>query len=142
MDVKIKRLTQSAIIPKYQTQGSSGLDLHVTVDTEIKPGTTELLSTGLSMEIPMGYEGQIRPRSSMSKHGMLVANSPGTIDSDYRGEVKVLMLNTGAFTRLLKAGSRVAQLVVAPVTHVRWEETENELTRTERGTGGFGSTGS
>ena len=73
---------------------------------------------------------------------MLVANSPGTIDSDYRGEVKILMLNTGSFTRLLKAGSRVAQLVVAPVTHVRWEETENELTRTERGTGGFGSTGS
>lgn len=139
--VKFNSLSIDTVPPEYKSAGASGFDLHTIDEFIIKPKERKLVSTGLSFEIPKGYEIQIRPRSGLaSKFGVTVLNSPGTIDSDYRGEVKVLLYNTG--NRAVKIGmfDRIAQAVVCPVSQAKliWAE---ELEETERGSGGFGSTG-
>jgi len=141
MKLKIKKLNQNAQIPAYQTKEAAGFDLHSIEDTIINPGERKLIGTGLAFEIERGYEVQIRPRSGLAfKHGITVLNSPGTIDSDYRGEIKVLLINLGNEPFEIKCGERIAQAVVAPVIQAEIEEVEN-LSDTERGSGGFGSTG-
>ena len=140
MEIRIVKLVDSAVLPSYETIGSAGMDLTTTEGIVLKPGEIQLVPTGLAMAIPRGYEGQIRSRSGLALNGVVVANAPGTIDSDYRGEVRVILRNvTNEFVSLTK-GSRIAQLVVASVTNVIWEETD-ELSDTIRGQGGFGSTG-
>jgi len=129
-----------AQIPQYQTKGASGFDFHSIEEIEIKPKQTVLIPTGLAFKIPEGYEMQIRPRSGVSfKTGLRVVNSPGTLDSDYTGEAKIIMQNTGDETFLINFGDRIAQGVICPVIQVKFDETEN-LEETERGEKGFGST--
>lgn len=143
MKVKIKKLRQNAILPKYQTKYSAGMDLCACIDEpiEIKSMERKLIPTGLSIELPLGYESQIRARSGLSlSHGVTMANSVGTIDGDYRGEYKVLLVNIGAETFTVKPDMRIAQLVVSRYEQVQWQ-LEDELSETSRGTGGFGSTG-
>jgi dUTP pyrophosphatase len=130
-------------LPKRATDGAAGLDLVAALDepVEILPRARALIPTGLAMAIPQGFEGQVRPRSGLAwKHGVTVVNAPGTIDSDYRGEVKVQLINHGHEPVAINRGDRIAQLVVAPVTHVRLEQV-TRLDDTARGAGGFGSTG-
>lgn len=138
----IKRLHPDAVIPDYRTEGSAGMDLALCgEDVTVRPGQRALLPTGISVAIPSGYEGQVRPRSGLAlKHGITLPNSPGTIDSDYRGEVKVIVANIGPGPVTFRHGDRIAQLVIAPVTRVGIEET-SRLPDTSRGEGGFGSTG-
>lgn len=141
--LKIQRLHQAAILPRYMTAGSAGMDLSAAVDEPLRlgPGQTALVPTGLAIELPPGHEGQVRPRSGLAaKHGVTVLNAPGTIDADYRGEVKVLLVNLGREPVQIVAGMRVAQLVVAPVVRVELHEVD-ELGGTVRGAGGFGHTG-
>jgi dUTP pyrophosphatase len=141
--IQIKRLSNDVLIPKYETSGSSGMDLaaHIVEDIIINPGDTALVPTGFSLSIPQGYEVQIRPRSGLAaKKGITVLNTPGTIDSDYRGEVKVLLINLSKEKFIVKNSERIAQIVVCPVEQVRLEEVQ-ELSETDRGNGGFGSTG-
>jgi len=141
MILKIKKLNNEAIIPKYQTKEAAGFDLHSIEDMVIKPGERKLIGTGLAFEIEFGYEVQIRPRSGLAfKHAITVLNTPGTIDSDYRGEIKVLLINHGSEAFEIKKGERIAQAVIAPVIQAEIVEVE-ELSDTERGSGGFGSTG-
>ncbi len=141
MVLKIKKLNSKAVIPSYQTEEAAGFDLHSIENTVINPGERKLIGTGLAFEIERGYEVQIRPRSGLAfKHGITVLNSPGTIDSDYRGEIKVLLINLGSEPFEIKCGERIAQAVVAPVIQAEIVEVEN-LSDTERGSGGFGSTG-
>jgi dUTP pyrophosphatase len=119
------------------------MDLVAAIDgeTALAPGERALVPTGIALALPAGYEGQVRPRSGLAlKHGVTVANSPGTIDADYRGEVQVILLNTGSVPFRIARGMRIAQLVVAPVAHAAWTEVA-ELPESGRGTGGFGSTG-
>ncbi|MBQ7570419.1 MAG: dUTP diphosphatase [Synergistaceae bacterium] len=128
-------------LPEYATQGSSGVDLRASEDYIIKSGERALVATGIRLAIPAGYEVQVRPRSGLAlKHGIIIPNSPGTIDSDYRGEVKVILMNLGREDFIIKAGDRIAQMVLAPVAKISWEE-RAELEETARGAGGFGSTG-
>ena len=130
-------------LPAYQTPGSSGLDLHAAVDkpTEIQPGKTALVSTGVSISIPPGYEGQIRPRSGLAlRHGILLPNAPGTIDSDYRGIISVIMTNLGREPFMVERGMRIAQLVIQPVVRAELEVVK-ELDETARAGKGFGHTG-
>jgi dUTP pyrophosphatase len=132
-------------LPEYQTSGSAGLDLLAAIPAHatliIEPHARELVPTGLAIELPAGFEAQIRPRSGLAfKYGVTVLNSPGTIDSDYRGEVGVLLINHGAEPFEVTRGLRIGQMVVAPVTRVALEEAQ-AVTGTERGAGGFGSTG-
>lgn len=130
-------------LPKAATQGSAGVDLMAAIEGEmtIAPGERELIPTGLSLAIPMGFEGQVRPRSGIAlRHGIVVPNSPGTIDADYRGEVKVILLNAGSEPFVIKRGDRIAQLVIAPVVRSVFEEVAN-LDETDRGEGGFGHSG-
>ena len=130
-------------LPAYQTPHAAAMDLHAAVDASvvIAPGSIALVGCGFAMALPAGYEAQIRPRSGLAaKHGLTVVNSPGTVDADYRGEVKVALINLGQAAVTIERGMRVAQLVVAPVTRVTWE-TVAALPDSERGTGGFGSTG-
>ena len=128
-------------LPEYATQGSSGVDLRASEDYIIKSGERALVATGIRLAIPAGYEVQVRPRSGLAlKHGIIIPNSPGTIDSDYRGEVKVILMNLGREDFIIKAGDRIAQLILAPVAKISWEE-RTELEETARGAGGFGSTG-
>lgn len=139
MKLGIQKLHESAIVPKYQTAGSAGFDLHSTEDTVLKPGETHLISTGLAFDIPEGYELQIRPRSGLSlKTGLRVANAPGTIDSDYKSEVKIIMDNVRDLTVGIKAGDRIAQAVLVPVIQADIVEVD-DINQTGRG--GFGSTG-
>ena len=134
-------------LPTYETTGAAGADLRASFDVAdraggftLAPGEHALVPTGLSMAIPFGFEAQIRPRSGLAfKHGVTVANAPGTIDSDYRGEVKVLLINLGSAPFSVRHGDRIAQMVIAPVTLATF--TQGELTETDRGAGGFGSTG-
>ncbi len=129
--------------PGYATGGSAGLDLHAAVPGEVvlAPGARTLIPTGLAVALPSGHEAQIRPRSGLAlKHGLAVLNSPGTIDEDYRGEVGVLLINHGTEPVTIRRGERIAQMVVAPVTRVRVVERER-LDDSQRGAGGFGSTG-
>lgn len=141
--LKFKRLHHNAILPKYQTSGASGFDLHSLDNVEIPSGKTVLVSTGWSVEVPEGYELQIRPRSGLSlKTGLMVKNSPGTIDSDYRGEIGVILYNTGErFGHYINYGDRIAQAVLVPIIQAEIEEVSN-LEETERSSDGFGSTGS
>ncbi|MEX0345386.1 MAG: dUTP diphosphatase [Rhizobiaceae bacterium] len=147
MELAIVRLphAEGLDLPAYETAGSAGMDLRAAIAQDrrliIKPGKRSLVPTGLIFEIPDGYEGQIRPRSGLAfKHGVTCLNTPGTIDSDYRGEVQVLLINHGEEDFTVERGMRIAQMVLAPVTQAKIAERElaNE---TERGSGGFGSTG-
>lgn len=141
IDLKIKKLNELAKIPAYQTEESAGFDLHSTEEVEIRPMQRVLVHTGLSFEIPKGYEVQIRPRSGLAfKQGVTVLNTPGTIDSDYRGEIKVLLINLSTENVKLSLGERVAQAVIKEVFQANFIEVE-ELNNTDRGAGGFGSTG-
>ena len=143
----VKRLPhgQGIALPAYETVGAAGMDLRAAVAEDapmtIKPGARDMVPTGLAMAIPQGFEVQIRPRSGLAaKAGVTCLNTPGTIDSDYRGEVKVILINLGAEDFIIRRGDRIAQMVVAPVTQGRWAEVE-DLDETARGAGGFGSTG-
>jgi dUTP pyrophosphatase len=140
--VKFKCLSEKAVAPKVMSEGAAGADLCTIENAVLMPGERLLLSTGLSVAIPFGYEGQVRPRSGHCwKKGLTVLNAPGTIDSDYRGEVKVMVVNLSQEVVEVDEGERVAQIVIAPVPFVDWTEVE-ELDETVRGAGGFGSTGS
>ena len=141
--IQIKRLSNSVSIPRYETPGSSGMDIaaHIENDVIINPGEKALVSTGFSLAIPRGYEVQIRPRSGLAaKKNITVLNTPGTIDADYRGEIKVILINLGKEKFIIKKGERIAQMVVCPVVQANLEEVE-KLSDTKRGSGGFGSTG-
>ena len=141
--VRVRRLPngEGLDLPRYATQGAAGMDVLAAEDVALAPGARHAVATGLSVAIPPGYEIQVRPRSGLAlKHGISVPNTPGTIDSDYRGELKVILINHGAEPFAIHRGDRVAQLVIAPVTQAAWEEVE-ELETTARGEGGFGSTG-
>ena len=148
IDLKVKKLGHydpSFDLPKYETTGAAGADLRAQFENKdslvIKAGARVLVPTGLSFEIPHGYEVQIRPRSGLSfKTDLLVVNAPGTIDCDYRGEVKIILGNFGTEDFVIKHGERVAQMVLAPVWQARISEV-SELSDTQRGSGGFGSTG-
>ncbi len=141
--VRFRRLAHGAglALPSAASAGSAGLDLRAAAAAELAPGDRLLVPTGFAIELPAGYEGQVRPRSGLAaRHGVTVVNAPGTIDSDYRGELKVALVNLGREAYRLRRGERVAQLVVAPVARVVVEEAD-ELGPTARGAGGFGSTG-
>ena len=141
--ILIKRLFKNVQIPKYETEGSSGLDLAAKLDKDvnINPGEVEIIPTGLAVSIPKGFEIQIRPRSGLAaKNKISVLNTPGTIDSDYRGELKVILINLGQEKFKVENGLRIAQMVLCPIIHAKLEEVD-ELINTERGEGGFGSTG-
>lgn len=141
--VLLKRLAgnEDLPLPAYATDGAAGMDVVSAEDVTIAKGARHAVATGLSVAIPAGYEIQVRPRSGLAlKHGITVANAPGTIDSDYRGEVKVILINLGQEPFAIRRGDRIAQLVLAPVTRATWLEVA-ELDVTERGEGGFGSTG-
>ena len=132
---------QGLDLPRYATPGSAGVDLCLAEELSLAPGARALAPTGLALAIPPGFEGQVRPRSGLAiKHGLTVLNAPGTLDSDYRGEVKVPLINLGQDLVSLTRGMRVAQLVLAPVVQVQFE-TVDTLDATERGALGFGSTG-
>lgn len=141
MKLKVKVINKSENkLPAYQTSGSAGMDVFSNEDYILKPERRTIISTGLFVEIPQGYEIQIRPRSGMAaKYGITVLNSPGTIDSDYRGEIGVILYNSGQSNFEIRKGDRIAQLVLAPVFQAEWEEVK-ELSDTDRGEGGFGST--
>lgn len=130
-------------LPRYQTEDAAGLDLRAALEAPLRlaPGAYDLVPTGLSLAIPRGYEGQVRPRSGLAaRHGVTVLNSPGTIDADYRGEVKVILINHGSEPFTVERGDRIAQLVLAQVAQLPLETVES-LDSTERGAGGFGHTG-
>ena len=141
--IQIKKLSNSVSTPKYETAGSSDMDVaaHIEDNIIINPGEKALVSTGLSISIPVGYEVQIRPRSGLAaKKSITVLNSPGTIDADYRGEIKVILINLGKEKFVVKNGERIAQMVVCPVIQASLDEVK-ELSDTARGVDGFGSTG-
>lgn len=141
--VPVKRLegNDDLPLPTYATDGAAGMDIVSAEERVLNPGDRAAVATGIAMAIPEGYEIQVRPRSGMAlKHGITVPNTPGTIDSDYRGELKIIMINLGSEDFAIARGDRIAQLVLAPVTQAWWEEVA-ELDDTVRGEGGFGSTG-
>ena len=141
--VQIKKLRPDAVIPRYMTAFAAGLDLCAAIDAPIaiQPRQRVVVGTGLAMKIADGFEGQIRPRSGLARdHGITCTNSPGTIDSDYRGEIGILLINHGTEPFTIENGHRIAQLVIAPVVQAELEEVA-ELAETARGSGGFGSTG-
>ncbi len=130
-------------LPRYATAGSAGMDLHAAVpkDVVLHPGERVRIPTGIRVALPDGYEAQVRPRSGLAwKHGLGMVNSPGTIDSDYRGVISVLLINWGDASITIRRGDRIAQLVVAPVARVEWQEDDALLPETERQEGGFGHT--
>lgn len=129
-------------LPSYATVGSAGMDLPSTLACTLIPGERRLIPTGFAIALPPNYEGQIRPRSGLAfKHGITVLNSPGTVDSDYRGEIKVLLINLGQEEFHIHYGQRIAQLIIAPVSRINWQEDTLLSHATERQAGGFGSTG-
>jgi dUTP pyrophosphatase len=142
--VRIRRVGQRGPpldLPRYETAGSAGMDLRADEPFTLAPGERRLVPTGLALEIPHGHEGQVRPRSGLAvRHGVALVNAPGTVDSDYRGEVKVLLVNLGQEPVAFARGDRIAQLVVAPVARAELELVE-DLAESGRGAGGFGSTG-
>ena len=141
--ILIKRFSDKVLIPKYETKGSSGMDIAAFTKNNItiNPGSKEIIPTGFSLSIPRGYEIQIRPRSGLAaKQGISVLNTPGTIDADYRGEIKVILINLSKNKFIVENGLRIAQMVVCPVIQAKFQEVE-ELSKTTRGSGGFGSTG-
>ncbi|MEK9965602.1 MAG: dUTP diphosphatase [Rhodospirillaceae bacterium] len=145
VDVAVTRLPHGADLelPSYETGDAAGMDLRaaVTEDVVVAPGERTLVPTGLAIALPPGYEAQVRPRSGLAlRNGISLVNTPGTIDADYRGEIGVILINHGREPFTVERGMRIAQMVVAPVTQARWQETDN-LSETARGAGGFGSTG-
>jgi dUTP pyrophosphatase len=141
--VLVKRLAhgEGLDLPAYATDGAAGMDVLAAEDVELAPGGRHAVATGLSVAIPAGYEIQVRPRSGLAlKHGLSMPNAPGTIDSDYRGELKIILINHGSDLFAIRRGDRIAQLVIAPVVRGSWLEVET-LDETARGEGGFGSTG-
>ncbi len=145
MKVKITRLNNNSDLPlpEYSTEGSAGMDIHASIEqpVTIDPGKIVMIPTGLAIALERGYECQVRSRSGLAaKHGIFALNSPGTIDSDYRGEIKIILANFSDVQFTVKRGDRLAQLVVAQYEKVEWEETDN-LEDTKRGEGGFGSSG-
>jgi len=145
--IPLKRLPHSEGIPlpAYETPGAAGMDLRAAVAEDapitLKPGARDMVPTGLSIAVPAGYECQVRPRSGLAaKAGITCLNSPGTIDSDYRGELKVILINHGPEDFVIRRGDRIAQMVIAPVAQATWVEV-TDLDETQRGAGGFGSTG-
>lgn len=144
--IRIARINKGGTdvpLPAYSTANASGMDIHAAVEHDIvvTPRETVLIPTGFSIEVPQGYEAQVRPRSGLAvKNGITVLNSPGTIDADYRGEVKIILTNLGLNDFIIKRCDRVAQLVIAPVMQAQWEEVDS-LDETDRGAGGFGHTG-
>lgn len=144
VDVRVKRLEGNTLpLPEYKTIGSAGFDLMACIinDEIIEPGQRKLVGTGLSFEIPVGYEIQVRPRSGLAvKNGISIVNTPGTIDSDYRGEVKIILINHSKDNFIIKRGDRIAQAVLCPVVHANFIDSD-ELSDTTRGAGGFGHTG-
>ena len=141
--ILIKRLSKQVLLPKYETSGSSGMDLAANINTDIviNPGKTAIIPTGLALSIPKGFEVQIRPRSGLAANQKIsVLNTPGTIDADYRGEIKVILINLGQESFKVEKGLRIAQMVVCPVVQAQLKEVD-DLSETERGKGGFGSTG-
>ena len=145
MDIEIKRLSHAIglSLPQYQTLGSAGMDLPAAIENTkvISPGERVLIPTGFSLALPPSLEAQIRPRSGLAlKNGVTVLNAPGTIDSDYRGEISILLINHGSELFVIKRGDRIAQMVIAQVVQPRLAEVKN-LSKTLRGDGGYGSTG-
>jgi dUTP pyrophosphatase len=147
VDVPIRRLAhaEGLPLPAYQTEGAAGMDLHAAVPEDapvtLQPGARMLVPTGFAMALPVGYEAQVRPRSGLAaKHGVTCLNAPGTIDHDYRGEVQVILVNHGQAPFHIRRGERIAQMLIAPVVRAAWREVET-LDETDRGEGGFGSTG-
>ena len=141
--VLVKRLpgNDDLPLPSYATHGAAGMDVMSNEDVTLAPGARRAVATGLALAIPEGFEIQIRPRSGLAlKHGLSVPNAPGTIDSDYRGELKILLINHGADPFVIRRGDRIAQAVLSPVVRASWIEV-GELDETHRGHGGFGSTG-
>jgi dUTP pyrophosphatase len=137
------RVRPDAQLPKYMSDGAAGMDLAASLDAEvtIAPGQRALVGTGLAIALPRGFEAQVRPRSGLAaKHGVTVLNAPGTIDEDYRGEIKVILINHGHEPFVVKSGERIAQMIVAPVAHVTLVEADS-LDGSTRGAGGFGHTG-
>ena len=138
----IKKLHKNIILPEYKTDGSSGMDLMANVEQTVKilPGEKKIISTGIMVAIPEQYEIQIRPRSGLAaKNGITVLNTPGTIDADYRGEIKIILINLSKKSFVVKSGDRIAQMIVCPIIKVELKEVES-LPETVRGEGGFGST--
>ena len=145
VDVRIKPLEnyEGLELPAYETAQSAGMDLRAAVaeDVTIPPGEWRLIPVGIAIALPAGFEAQVRPRSGLAaKHGISCVNTPGTVDADYRGEIKVNLINHGKVDFNVKRGDRIAQMIIAPVTQAVWQVAD-ELDETERGTGGFGSTG-
>lgn len=140
VQLKVKKLSDTASIPIYATEGAAGMDLFSDEEVELKPMEIRAVGTGIAVEIPQGYEGQVRPRSGLALKGITVANAPGTIDSDYRGEVKVILINLSGKKFKIEKGMRIAQLIISRCGRVEVEEV-SELSDTKRGEGGFGSTG-
>ncbi len=141
--MKIKIISASGQYPSYETEGSAGMDVRAFLESTITvlPGQRKLIPTGLTIELPLGYEAQIRARSGLAlKHGITLANGIGTIDSDYRGEVGVIVVNLGEDSFEIANGDRIAQMIIGKYERIEWEETEI-LSKTERGAGGFGHTG-
>ena len=139
----IKKLDKNINLPEYKTEGSSGLDLIANIKKTIfiMPGKTNIVPTGIAIAIPLGYEAQIRPRSGLAaKKNISVLNTPGTIDADYRGEIKVILINFGNKKFKIKSGDRIAQMVLCPIAKAKFKEVKT-LPKTKRGHGGFGSTG-
>ena len=142
-EILIKRLSNYINLPRYETEGSSGMDLSANINSNIviEPGDSTIIPTGISVSIPKNFEIQIRPRSGLAaKNQISVLNTPGTIDADYRGEIKVILINLGKKKFILEKGSRIAQMVLCPIAKAKIREVEN-LEKTDRGSGGFGSTG-
>lgn len=139
--VKILKLVDSAILPMYAHEGDAGLDLFSIEAKEIFPGRTALVRTGIAIELPMGTEAQVRPRSGLAlKHSITVLNTPGTIDAGYRGEIGVVLINHGQQLFHVEPGMKIAQMVIAPVLHATLEQVD-QLSDSHRGVGGYGSTG-
>ena len=141
--IPIATLRPGVEVPAYQSEGAAGMDLAAAIDDpiEIPPGEFRTVPCGFAIAVPAGFEAQVRPRSGLAaRHGVTVLNTPGTIDSDYRGEVKVILINHGPATFTVTPAMRIAQLVVAAVAHVTWSEADT-LPETSRGDGGFGHTG-
>ncbi len=145
IDVRIKKLSNNAILPNYATTHSAGVDLCALIDEDIilKKGDISIIPTGIAIALPDGYEAQIRPRSGFAaKNGITVLNTPGTIDADYRGELRVILINHGQSDFVIKNGMRIAQMIIAPYSVAAFIENNFDETETDRGVSGFGSTGS